>query len=283
MNGQIAHTPLGPIEYTLLGSGPVILACHGTSSDCYSHQGYSPLLEAGFSILTPSRPGYGRTPLQTGRSAAQAAEALRALLDCLDIQTCGVMAISGGGPTGIAMAANHPERVRCLSMVAAISRPEARPTEPGYAQQKTFYGPLHGLMWGMLGQLSRSSPERLARQTMAIFSTHDPDDAMRQLTPPDIQAIGHFYAGRSSRRGALNDLTHTASQDLLEKIRVPTLVVHSREDASVPFAHAEWSLAHIPGAELCEAGFTGHFYWIGAGYGPVSQRMAAFVHSGLEH
>jgi pimeloyl-ACP methyl ester carboxylesterase len=74
----------------------------------------------------------------------------------------------------------------------------------------------------------------------------------------------------------LNDLTHTAGADLLQKIRMPTLVVHSREDASVPFAHAEWSLEHIPGAGLCEAGITGHFYWVGPGNGGVIQRLVEF-------
>ena len=49
----------------------------------------------------------------------------------------------------------------------------------------------------------------------------------------------------------------------MASIRQPTLVIHSREDNSVPFAHAEWALKHIPHAELCEAGFTGHFFWVG--------------------
>ena len=31
-------------------------------------------------------------------------------------------------------------------------------------------------------------------------------------------------------------------------------LIHSRENHSVPFTHAEWSLKHIPKAELCEAG-----------------------------
>jgi pimeloyl-ACP methyl ester carboxylesterase len=75
----------------------------------------------------------------------------------------------------------------------------------------------------------------------------------------------------------LNDLTHTVGSDLLKSIRQPTLVVHSREDKSVPFAHAAWSLEHIPHAELCEAGFTGHFFWIGPDFARISRRMAAFL------
>ncbi len=73
MKSQIAQTPAGPIEYTLTGSGPVVLNIHGTSSDCFSTGGLSPLVERGFSLLTPSRPGYGRTPLAAGRSAAESA------------------------------------------------------------------------------------------------------------------------------------------------------------------------------------------------------------------
>jgi pimeloyl-ACP methyl ester carboxylesterase len=56
---RIANTSKGLIEYTLLGRGPVVLVCHGTSSNCFSVEGAAPLVEAGFTVLTPSRPGYG--------------------------------------------------------------------------------------------------------------------------------------------------------------------------------------------------------------------------------
>ena len=56
---------------------------------------------------------------------------------------------------------------------------------------------------------------------------------------------------------------HTVGAGLLRLVQQPTLVIHSREDHWVPFAHAKWSLKHIPQTELCESGFTGHFFWIG--------------------
>jgi pimeloyl-ACP methyl ester carboxylesterase len=136
---------------------------------------------------------------------------------------------------------------------------------------------MHSFLWGMLGLLGRLAPRSLVRQTLAIFSSHDPGDALQRLSEEDFQAICRFYQRRSSRKGALNDLTHTAGAEVLQRIRVPTLVIHSREDRSVPFSHAEWSLAHIPQAELCEGGFTGHFYWIGPDYQRVSQRLVAFL------
>jgi pimeloyl-ACP methyl ester carboxylesterase len=100
MKSQIAQTLKGPIEYTRLGSRPAVLVCHGTSSNCFSIELADPLMEAGFNVLTPSRPGYGRTPLKVGLSAAQAAEALVTYLDSLQIPSCAVIGISGGGPTG---------------------------------------------------------------------------------------------------------------------------------------------------------------------------------------
>jgi pimeloyl-ACP methyl ester carboxylesterase len=278
MKSQMAHTSKGLIEYTLMGSGPLVLVCHGTSSNCFSTAMSAPLAEAGFNVLTPSRPGYGRTPLEAGRSAAEAAEALVALLDSLRVQTCSVLAISGGGPTGIALAANYPGRVDRLVLAAAVSRPEARPNEPAYKNQVGFYGPMHTVMWGMLGLMSRLSPRGMARQTLTIFSCHDPEDGMSKLSNEDVKNIGQFYRGRSARLGALADGTHTVGADLLKLVRQPTLVIHSREDNSVPFAHAEWSLEHIPQAELCEAGFTGHFFWIGPDFVPISRRIATFLH-----
>jgi pimeloyl-ACP methyl ester carboxylesterase len=277
MKSQIARTSRGPIEYTLLGDGPPVLVCHGTSSNCFSTELSKPLVEAGFRVLTPSRPGYGRTPLEVGRSAADAARALIALLDSFQVQTCAVVATSGGGPTGVALAAGFPQRVTPLMLVEAITRPEERPNEPAYKNQVAFYGPLHALMWHSLGLMSRLSPRSTARQVLAIFSSHDPDDGLSRLSSDDIQNLCHFFWGRSSRRGALNDLTHTVGAHLLMAVQQPTLVVHSREDKSVPFSHAEWSLAHIAHAELCEAGFTGHFFWIGPDFTRLSQKIVAFL------
>ena len=68
---------------------------------------------------------------------------------------------------------------------------------------------MHSVIWGMLGITS------MPRQTLAIFSTHDPEDGLRALSADDVARISRFYQGSSSRRGALNDATHTVGADLL--------------------------------------------------------------------
>jgi pimeloyl-ACP methyl ester carboxylesterase len=280
MNSRIAQTSKGSLEYTLRGDGPVVLVCHGTSSDCRSTSGSHTLMEAGFTVLTPSRPGYGRTPLRVGMTAQQAAGALVALLDHLEIRACAVLAVSGGGPTGVALAAGFPGQVTRLALAEAITCPEERANEPSYRSQVAFYGPRHSLTWAMLRLASNLGPRNMARQTMAIFSTHDPDDALAQLSAGDIAAIRQFYQGRSSRAGALNDLNHTVGPAVLRSVQQPTLVIHSRQDRSVPFSHAEWALKHLARATLYEAGLTGHFYWVGPDSLRVSQHLAGFLKGG---
>jgi pimeloyl-ACP methyl ester carboxylesterase len=279
MDSQIAQTNKGPVEYTMRGEGPIVLVCHGVSSNCFSTEITKPLNNASFSVLTPSRPGYGRTPSGVGRTVNDASRALVALLDSLMIQSCSVVAISGGGPTGLVLAANYPQRVNRLILLEAISWTENRQNESAYQDQMTFYGPMHNVMWGMLGVMSRLSPRSMARQTLTIFSTHDPEDGLRKLSLSDIEDICRFYRGRSSRQGALNDANHTVGIETLRQICQPTLVVHSREDKSVPFSHAEWSFKNIQHSELYESGFTGHFFWIGPDFQGISQKMIQFLHS----
>ena len=89
-NSQIVHTTAGPVEYQFVGnSGQVVLLLHGTPG------GYDQTTEIeGFRVLTPSRPGYLRTPLDAGRSPAEQARVYIALLDSLDIDNVIVMGAS---------------------------------------------------------------------------------------------------------------------------------------------------------------------------------------------
>jgi pimeloyl-ACP methyl ester carboxylesterase len=56
---------------------------------------------AAYTLLAPSRPGYGRGPLSTGGSVEGYTDVVRALCAHLGItQVAAVVGISGGGPTG---------------------------------------------------------------------------------------------------------------------------------------------------------------------------------------
>src|SRR5262249_21779045 len=112
-------------EFAMAGTGPVILQIHGRASGYDQPLALSwDLHEAGFTVLTPSRPGYLRTPLTVGAIPEQAADALACLLDILGIDQVRLMGTSGGGPTALQFALRHPGRVRGL----VLRRPSASAT-----------------------------------------------------------------------------------------------------------------------------------------------------------
>src|SRR5262245_43622406 len=94
---KIALTRCGPVEYSEAGSGEAILYFHGTGvTGDVMVDIESPLVDHGFRLIVPNRPGYGRTPLSPHRSAAGCAAVAAALLDSLGIASAAVMGSSGG-------------------------------------------------------------------------------------------------------------------------------------------------------------------------------------------
>lgn len=74
MNCKIINTRLGDIEYSSFGKGIPILFLHGGHSNCYEklcHKGFD---LTRFQLITPSRPGYGETPLNNKKTPKKAAE-----------------------------------------------------------------------------------------------------------------------------------------------------------------------------------------------------------------
>jgi pimeloyl-ACP methyl ester carboxylesterase len=89
----IAQTARGPIEYRLEGGGPTVMVLNGGHCSRDSRLSHEQLTREGFSVLTPSRPGYDATPRDVGRTAQEAADALAALLDALHIPVVDVIGI----------------------------------------------------------------------------------------------------------------------------------------------------------------------------------------------
>ncbi len=275
---HVAQTRAGPIEYTLLGQGPVVLRLTGSMDDCESSGGNDALLAAGFSILTPSRPGYGMTPLSVGRTAPEAADAMAGLMDRLGIPIADVIAESSGGPTAIHLAARHPERVRKLVLEEAVSKYMKDVDPRGFETRKKFYDSQYGYMRFMLKTLARVAPRSLARVTMGIFGTHNPDEAVKRMSKADIEALCNFYLRWQPSWGqaASNDMEHSAKDAVLNSTQAPTLIVHSRGDAAIPFAVAEYSHSNIAGSELWEAPTWSHMI-SGPGASAVDRKVVEFL------
>jgi len=121
MAQTIAKTAKGLIEYRLEGRGPTVMVLNGGHCSRETRLSHEHLTAEGFSVLTPSRPGYDDTPPDVGRTDQETADAPAALIDTLQIPVVDVIDISAAGPTALAFAQRHPGRTRKLILEPAMA------------------------------------------------------------------------------------------------------------------------------------------------------------------
>ena len=118
----VACLSFGQVEYRLERRGEaVVVVLHGGHVRAGLALGEETFAAAGYTILAPSRPGYGRTPLSTGTSVEGYADVVRALCGYLGIaRVAAVVGVSGGGPTAATFAARHADLVERLILFSAV-------------------------------------------------------------------------------------------------------------------------------------------------------------------
>jgi pimeloyl-ACP methyl ester carboxylesterase len=162
---------------------------------------------------------------------------LEAVVDTLDAEQFALFGMSQGGAPAIAYAVRHPERVSHLILFGAYSRGMWLRD----AQSKLESQALLELMrvgWGGTNPAFRS-----------VFTlTFMPDatsDHVRWFNDLQVQTTN------AENAVALEEAFYSLDvSDIATQVTVPTLVLHSRHDASVPFAEGRRLASLIPGAEL---------------------------------
>ena len=242
---KILDTAAGPMEYQQIGNnGPVLLLLHGTPG------GYDQAIPIeGMRVLVPSRPGYLRTPLDTGRTPQEQADAYAALMDSLGIDQVIVMGASGGGPSAIAFAVRHPKRTVALIALEAVSQTlslEELTIETPFFMSSDFY------MWAALSAMKTlMGPEGIVELVVP-----NPENQRLILDDPaklkKIESLMWSSWPMSLRQlGEANDFTQFADIDLnASAISVPTLIIHGTEDINVKYTQSIALAEQIPGAIL---------------------------------
>ena len=248
----VVDTRRGLIEYAERGEGMPLLSLHGSPAAFENGLFIAEFARVnGFRVIAVSRPGYGRTPLETGRTPLEQADALAALLDTLGLEQVAVVGMSGGGPAGYALAGAHPDRVCCLLQVESISMPATAPRGGRLGLRLTGLARLAAWM------IDRFPARMLA--TMGAPATNDPD--LRAAQVALARGIVTTATGWE-RLGAGYDNDATQFADLpplpLHSITCPTLIVHGTADTRVPTTHAEHAHATIAGSVLRPLDGGGH-------------------------
>ncbi|HEY5770904.1 MAG TPA: alpha/beta hydrolase, partial [Terrimicrobium sp.] len=288
---EVAKTDLGPVEFLTRGEGPAVLVFHGAPG------GYdqamllsSSFVEGDFQIVAPSRPGYLRTPLATGLSPEQQADAMAALIDQLGISRVAILASSSGAPAAVQFVLRYPAKVWALVLLAAVAGkfdPDAKPQrlEPGRIVLNGFGSDLGS--WICLEATERNPARTLSWILKAQNSgTEDQREALENHVLGDLDQlewfesfVGTFVPLSAREAGLRNDLAQIrALMDLpLEAVRVPTLVVHGTADRCVPIENAQEVAGRIPGAVLYPVEGAGHLVEIGPWVPELQKKIVEFL------
>lgn len=267
MPQQLATTSYGPMEYRLEGCGPTVMVLQGGHCSRESRLSHEGLADHGFSVLTPSRPGYDSTPARVGATAQQAADALASLMDQLHIPQADVIGISAAGPTALALAQQHPHRVRKLVLESAIATPWDTKTKQ---QARLLFGKAEQLTWGLLKLLLKLAPMTVIRVMVQEFTTLKATEVIQRMSREDLKCVRRLIETSRSGNGFIQDIDHHVHT--LDAITSPVLVMYSPYDKVAPPTNAQRIAAEIPTCELYEVPAETHLIWIGPAAEAVWQK-----------
>jgi pimeloyl-ACP methyl ester carboxylesterase len=271
-NIRIAQTIHGPIEYRREGTGPVVLVLNGGHCSRNTRLSHERLASEGFTVITPSRPGYDTTPASVGRTAHQAAHALASLLDVLNIPKAAVVGISAAGPTAIAFAQHYPARTSSLILESAVTLEwDAKIKRTA----RLLFGRTEALTWFVLKRALALMPTITTRAMMREFTTLKLSDVWRRMSPNDIMFVQQMIGSMQSGTGFMLDIEHHV--DAVHTIQVPVLVMYSPFDKSVPPRHAQRMAREVSYCELYEVQADSHLIWIGSEADRVWRKRLSFL------
>ena len=174
---------------------------------------------------------------------------LEAVVDMLGLRQFPLLGMSQGGAIAIAYAARHPDKVSRLVLVGAYSRGALR--REITSQQREEAQVLVNLIrlgWG------RDNPA--FRQ---VFTTQ----FMPGGEPEQQQWFNELARVSTSPENAariLETFHQIDVADLAGRLKVPTLVMHSQDDARTPFEEGRRLAATIPSAKFVPLASSNHAY-----------------------
>lgn len=243
------------------------------------------LTDAGFRVLSVSRPGYLHTPLtdHNGTPDGQA-DLWAVLVDELKIAgKVGVVCWAGGGPSSYRFAVKYADKVNSLVAISAVSKSYQWKRSMNEKMMESWVG-------GHVVSLFKSeAPEALVKSTL--------DAVEGKMDNRDLKALQDHVIQDSVKKQFVLDLaatitTHDRSQGLtsdqqqfaasadleLGMISVPVLLVHGTLDSAVPLDHSKLAKDEIQGAEYIEIERGGHIgVWTDPTTNEVQGKIVEFL------
>jgi pimeloyl-ACP methyl ester carboxylesterase/DNA-binding CsgD family transcriptional regulator len=243
------RTPDGvKLAWAEAGAGPLLVKaanwlCHlqfEWESPVWSH--WIRFFSSRFRFVRYDERGCGMTEGDAGElSLERWIDDLEAVVDAAGPrEPFALLGISHGSAACIGYAVRHPERVSRMLLYGGYARGYLHRGDPEAEREYAAMRELFEVGWG------KENPTFRQVFTSRFIPGGTPEqlswfnDLCRLTVTPAM-------AGRLMQmRGDLNVV------DLLEQVRVPTLVVHARQDAVVPLSEGRLLASAIPGAQFVE-------------------------------
>ena len=234
------------LAYSVIGSGPAIVRVLGNFTHLEMEWEWPDLrrfwehLAGQFTVVRYDGRGMGLSDPYTGEFTEDTRQRdLEAVVTAVGVPDVTLLGISEGGWTAATYALQHPGCVTHLILYGAYSR--GAQARPGYdAEEDQALLTLMRKGWG------RDTPAFRQVFTSQFFrSDADPrliahfNELQRVSATPETAARYHESL---HRRGD--------GRDLFRQIRIPTLVIHSRDDLAVRADEGRILASIIPGAQL---------------------------------
>ena len=196
-------------------------------------------------VIRYDAPGTGVSAGGTASAATVEGEAaaLAAVVEAAGAPPVDLFAASSGAPVGIAFAAAHPERVASLVLYG------------GYASGASI-----------ADARNREAMVDLVREHWGLGSRVLADVFMPSADGRERDAFVAYQREASSAEGAARSLEAVYRFDVAERrgnVKSAAVVLHRREDRSIPFELGRELAAKLPGASFVALDGADHFPWFG--------------------
>jgi len=288
----VAKLPSGEMEFASRGDGAPVLVFHSAPGGFDQSIALAGFLEKeGFQILAPSRPGYLRTPLATGLTPENQADAAAQLLDHLGLGAVSVLGFGWGGPTAVEFARRFPDRTSALVLVSAVTAQLPPPPAPALQLPHAIADRLTGDVgsWMFLRKSERDPASTLS-EAFDLTSLGGPSvrSAWLELVlqrPEEIESFHDLVLSLTPMNpresGLRNDLLQVRALPPipLQELKTPVLLVHGGLDKAVPLGPIEKAKSSIPSAEWLILPDEGHLVFQGRGAPVAAKRIIDFLNT----
>lgn len=155
---------------------------------------------------------------------------------------------------GAGVARHQTERVILQGALGPLPWPNRRTR---FGARLAFTSATEGITWTVMGAMMRTAPDLGLRMLLGALSTLPARQVVTALSAKDRATLIDLFSRMRSGRGFLNDLAATPHS--AGKVTQPTLVIASRNDGAVPFAHTGALASTIQHSSLIESDADSHF------------------------